>query len=492
MTTILLFSQNLILDSFVGLKEYCKGSVILLTTHHLFENEIEYLKSMIGEFEMQTFSQYLTDKEQEEVDILADNVCVEKGMAYYLQVRLIKNQKISQKIADKYPDAAKYLLSNDLGIDESPWIRIGFKKLKGRYYYDWSVDFKTQMKQALRKLPFASFLYSKLKHNGRLNPYGDDVYSAEVDGKKYVFIGRLQRVGYRIGLPLRRDDVERKLLDNRVFHDKNICQYLSSIHERGKCIVPDSPEYDVRYIQDGYLPPNYSACDLKYIPKNAAYYAWDKMGMGEFRKHNIPASIMPFRKKLYMPAPLFREKIKTILVATSGTGDWTAQKNRSDDDLMVMAFVEIARRFPDIKIIYRAHPTWVHPMHVGVNSIKRVAQYFEYTGLKNIHLSANIPDMNGLLSFSRSSLEDDLKEADIVFGEHSVSMIDAAFDKIPFASVNLTTRRDFACGLTELGFPHCKTIEDIAILLEQIGQPDFQKDYCEAVKKYNIMTDIEE
>ena len=193
-----------------------------------------------------------------------------------------------------------------------------------------------------------------------------------------------------------------------------------------------------------------------------------------------------------MPEPTFRGKISTILVATSGTGDWTAQKNRSDDDLMVIAFVEIARRFPDIKIIYRAHPTWVHPMHVGVNSIKRVAQYLDFTGLKNIHLSANIPDMNGILSFSRNSLEEDLKQADIVFGEHSVSMIDAAFDKIPFASVNLTDRRDLACGLTELGFPHCKSADDIASLLVQITQPNFLKDYCEAVRKYNEMTDSEE
>ncbi len=491
MTTILLFSQNLILESFAGLKNCCKGDVILLTTHHLFENEIEYLKSVIGEFEMQTFSQYLTDKEQEEVDILADNDSVEKAMDYYLQVRLIKNQKIAKKIADKYSDAIKYLLCNDLGIDERPWKKIGFKELKGKYYYDWSVGFKTKVKQSLKKIPFASTLYHKFKHNSDTNPYGDDVYSAEVDGKKYVFIGRLQRVGYRIDLPLKKDAKEKELLDNKVFHDKNTCQYLSSIHEKGKCIVPDSPEYDVRYIQDGYLPPNYSACDLKYIPKNVEYYAWDTMGMGEFQKHNIPASIMPFRKKIYMPEPVFREKIKTILVATSGTGDWTAQKNRSDDDLMVMAFVEIARRFPDVKIIYRAHPTWVHPMHVRVNPIKRVAQYLESTGLKNIHLSANIPDMNGVLSFSRSSLEEDLKEADIVFGEHSVSMIDAAFDKIPFASVNLTTRRDLACGLTELGFPHCKTVDDIATLLEKITQPNFQKNYCEAVKNYNMMTDAD-
>ncbi|MBQ9213514.1 MAG: hypothetical protein IJ150_06210, partial [Bacteroidales bacterium] len=257
MTAIFLFSQNLVLESFANLKKYCEGNyTILLTTHRLFENEIEYLKNVVGDFEMQTFSQYLTDAEQEEVDIIADNDNVENPMDYYLQVRLIKNQKIAKKVAVKYPDAAKYLLCNDLGIDEKPWKNIGFKELKCQYYYDWSAGFKNKVKQSLKKIPFASALYRKLKPTGSANPYKDDVYSAEVDGRKYVFIGRLQRVGYRIDLPLMKDVKEKELLDRRIFHDKETCQYLSSIHERGKCVVPDSSEYDVRYIQDGYLPPN--------------------------------------------------------------------------------------------------------------------------------------------------------------------------------------------------------------------------------------------
>ena len=96
-----------------------------------------------------------------------------------------------------------------------------------------------------------------------------------------------------------------------------------------------------------------------------------------------------------------------------------------------------------------------------------------------------------VLSFPRSSLEEDLKQADIVFGEHSVAMIDGAFKNIPFASVNLTTRRDLFCGLTEMGFTSCNSADDIVKLIHEITTAEYQEKYLQAVKNYNEMTDKE-
>ena len=493
MKKLFLFSQNVKLSSFERLSSYWKkeDDIILFTTHLLFENEVEYLNGIFGKFNYINYSMFLNDEEQEAVDKAADNEKVKNVFDYYNQVRLIKNQKIAEKVCIQYKTADKYILSNDLGIEECVWLKEGFKKIKLEYYYDWpkSHTFKVELKNCIRKIPFIVSFYHKIK-GPSIASYGDDVYSSEFNGKKIIFIGRLQRVGYRLGLEFKKDEEEKTNLDNGIFHKKDKCQYITSIHERTKCIVPDSAEYDVRYIQDGYLPPNYSACDLKYVPKNVEYYSWDVMGSRHFLYHNIPVSIMPFRNKLYMPEPKFPKEVKTILVATSGTGDWTAQKNRSDDDLMVHAFVEVARQLPGVKIIYRAHPTWVYPVHVGVNSINRVAEYFKWTKLSNIHLSTNIPDMK-VLSFPRSSLEEDLKQADIIFGEHSVAMIDGAFKNIPFASVNLTTRRDLFCGLTEMGFTSCKSVDDIVKVINEIITPEYQKRYLQAVKNYNEMTDKE-
>lgn len=71
-------------------------------------------------------------------------------------------------------------------------------------------------------------------------------------------------------------------------------------------------------------------------------------------------------------------------------------------------------------------------------------------------------------------------------------MIDAAFEKIPFCSVNPTNRRNFAVGLTELGFPHCENIDELIDLFEKFNSKDFRDKYDLAVKKYNQMTDIED
>ena len=215
--------------------------------------------------------------------------------------------------------------------------------------------------------------------------------------------------------------------------------------------------------------------------------------MQVFRNQNIPVELLPFRKKLYMPEPKF-SPIHSVLCVASGAGDWTAMKNRSDEDMMIMAFVEIAKSYPAIRFVYRCHPTWIHPEHQGVNSINRVAEYFNWLNLPNLVLSGNIPTANldsFQLSFSRNSLEEDLKEADIVFGEHSVSMIDAAFLGIPFASVNMTGRRDFFCGMTDMGFPHCESLDEIEDVLNSITDPKFIEKYTEAVKRYNQMTDEE-
>ena len=84
---------------------------------------------------------------------------------------------------------------------------------------------------------------------------------------------------------------------------------------------------------------------------------------------------------------------------------------------------------------------------MGVNAINRVHNYFEWLRLKNLTLSNNMPIQMMERNFGfpfRSTLDEDLTTADFVFGEHSISMIDAAFKKgIPFSSVNLTKRRNF-------------------------------------------------
>lgn len=482
MVNIFVFTQNVCLESLKQYQYLSGEQNVFITTHMLFVNEKGYLETVFGECTFLKFADFLSDEEMESCDVTAYLEENKNEGNYYNIIKRKKNKIIVSKVIARFGEFHGYIFSNDLGIDEKVWIDVGFRRLICEYYY--SVP-KREKETIPKKTDFSQV------RSVRFN----EVYAAEWKGKKYIFIGNLNRIRYRLELELKESEYERELLNQGMFYPKEECQYLTTIHEYGKCKIPDKQIYDVRCIQDGYLPPNYSSLYLKFYPSNFQFYAWDIMGEGIFKNQNIPVSLIPFRKKIYMPIPIFRKKIKTVLIATSGSGDWTAVKNRSDDDLMVEAFVKLAQKFPDIEFIYRCHHTWVHPQHVGINSINRVIEYFHYTGLKNIHISSNIFEQNlksFKLSIPRSSLDEDLQKADFVFGEHSISMIDAAFKGIPFASINLTNRRNFFGVISEMGFPACETVEDIENIICNAGKAEFQKKYIEAVKQYNKMTDAEE
>ena len=447
MVNIFLFSQNLKLESLSSvLENICPADRnIFVTPHMLYINEKKFIEHLFSNCEYIKFAELISDTEAENCDVSSYSEHMTDVFDYYDVIKRKKNELIVNKINNMFHEFKGYILSDDLGIEGDVWTSCGFESIKADYYYVPETNHIKDIKQKLKQNKLVYYLYEKLIKKHRKDSITEDVYVSITNEIKYVFVGRMDRIAYRMSLNWEKSEEERKRLQAGKYDDKTKCQYLSTLHEAGKCVIPDREELDVRYIQDGYLPANYSSMYLKFKPSNVKYYAWDIVGEENFKLFKLPISIMPFRKKLYMPKAEFRPKVKTVLVATSGPGDWTAQKNRSDEDMMLHAFVEIARQFPEVEFIYRCHPTWVHPEHNGVNSINRAGEYIRFSGLKNIYLSSNIPGekLNSfILSFPRSSLKEDLSKADIVFGEHSVSMIDAAFEKIPFSSVNLTNRRN--------------------------------------------------
>ncbi len=498
MTNIVVFTQNLKLDSFFKVKEKLESeNVIFLTSHHLFENEKRYIQSTLNVkcifFE---FASFLSDTEMEDIDQKAFENSKNNIQKFLLNIRYIKNQTIASKICDTYKGTKGFLLSqnNDIGIADEIWIGAGFQKLDAEFYYNSCENrSKDKVTSFLSRIKPLKTIYHKLRN--RIIPLydKDEVFVAYKDSKKYIFIGKMHRIGYRMELEFENSQEECRKLNRGQYYRADECQYLTTLHESEKCRIPDKKKYDVRRIQDGYLPSNYLKEYYSFIPGNVKYYVWDTMGAKVFLEANLPVELMPFRKKLYMPVPIFPSAVNEILVVASGSGDWTALKNRSDDDLLVEAFVEIAKMYPQIHIRYRCHPSWVHPDNLGVNSIKRVAEYFDSLEAGNITISSNIPNAASQcgfqLSFTRSSLEEDLRNADIVFGEHSVSMIDAAFNKIPFCSVNMTNRRNFFDGMTKLGFPHCVSVEDISTTIKCILTEKYQTMYRKAVTNYNQMTE---
>lgn len=499
MNIIYLFSQNLKLDSIVKFADLSEQEDIhiFLTTHKLFDYEIEFIKSIYHHIEFLTFSDLLDDFELEMCDHEAYSKKQKNVFEYWEDVKQIKNEKIIEKIKKMYPSYRGYVLSDDLGIFETSWIHNGFIRLYGEYYYTKSSDtkgheLKKKLKQNKKMYRFYRRIIAAISERKKGNNISDDVYVSEYNGRKIIFIGRMSRIEYRMDLKFECSLDEKQKICKGIFYDKKEAEYISTLHESGKCCIPDKKKYDVKYIQDGYLPANYSNYYLRFKPKNVRYYAWDTLGEKLFINHQLPVGILPYRKKLYLLKPKFSNKINKVLIATSGSGDWTALKNRSDDDIFLQTFIEVAKYFPTIEFVYRCHPTWIHPEHVGVNSISRASEYVDKCSLNNFKISSNIPVEtldNFILSLSRSTLEDDMKDCDVVFGEHSVSMIDAGFRGIPFCAVNVTKRRSLFQSMVDLGFPECYGVDTIIGFLNNYTNIIFQKKYMEAVKKYNLMTD---
>ena len=496
MKTIIVFSQNLMLGSFAKIKTelHLSDELVFVTTHHLYRNEKDYLKRLFRKCEFNSFADFLSDDEMADVDNAAFKTNKMPYNEYLNNIKRLKNKLVIKKVLKHYDSEYKYILSDDLGIDIEMWKKEGFRPVYGEYYYNNKKEsLITGLKKAIKKNYIAMKIYYSLfkKHKYK----EDEVYVGKYNGRKYVFLGKMDRIGYRLNIDFKISKEECNRLNKGIYEKADYCTYMTTWHEHGKCHVPDKKKYEVRWAQDGYLPPNYSHKDYYFIPHNVKYYCWDELGTHLFKNQGLPYEIIPFRKKLYLPNPEFPEEIKNVLIVASGSGDWTALKNRSDDDLLVEAFARMAELFPDISFVYRCHPSWVYPENVGVNSINRVVDYFKYLQLPNLVVSSNIPMANTgseyILSFSRSSLQEDLKKADFVFGEHSISMIDGAFMGIPFCSVNLTNRRNFFTGITELGFPQCNSISDIERVIRVGMAREFKDNYLEAVKNYNFMTDKE-
>lgn len=496
MDNIVVITQNVKLESLHLLRNHLKGKeTLVFSTQLVFENEKAIICEQLGtKCTFVNFTDLMTDVDFEQCDVDAYSEDQKNVSQYYAQIKQLKNQTAIKRLIDRYPCENRLLICDDLGLNKESWLEKGFKKVECDYYHqeDLTIQHSSRFVSLLKGIAYMI-----------MNVYQGDIYKTFYDGKKYLFFGKLNRIDYRINIPFKKASK----LENLKFiigyfwckvlktYPQNHTIRMSTLHESTAWPFPHHPNLNVKIIQDGYLPPNYSSKYLLFHGPYTEFYTWDVEGRKTFNYHHLKNRVIPFRKKLYLPEPRFPKQVKKVLCVASGAGDWTALKNRSNEDSMMEAFGKVAALYPDIEFIYRCHPVWIHPHHQGVNSINRAAEYFNWLNLPNLKISSNIPNAEEggkfILSYKRSSFEEDLKDVDVVFGEHSISMIDAAFMNILFASVNVTGRRDFFCGISSMGFPHCESIDEIVNLLKSVTTPEFKASYEQAIKNYNEMTDKE-
>ena len=497
MDNVIVLNQNVKLASLSALKDVVKpgSDTMILSTQFVFENEVELIDSILEcKCVYKNFSDILDDAELESCDkdaFVATRQDYDLA-EFYEYIQNLKNTRLIDKFLSQYSFHNKIIVSDGLGIRLEQWQKMGFEYRSLDYYYV-EPENKSKSFPLVRKLlrkPYHVILRLK-------KAFTTQIHVAFDNDTKYLFYGNLNRIGYRINLNFRDAGLGehiKYMLNMMGIVWKNNTIRLSSFHEGFKTI-PDRKALNVKLIQDGYLPPNYSSNYLYFYGHNTEFYTWDEIGCNTFRYHHLPYRIMPVRNLLFLPEKFkFPTKVKKVLCASSGTGDWTAVKNRSDDDRLVWAIGKVAAMFPDVEFIYRCHPTWIHPAHAGVNSINRCVEYISWLNLPNFKMSCNIPPaiQNGhfVLSYKRSSFEEDLKGVDLVLGEHSVAMLDAGFKGIPFASCNMTGHRAFFKDINGLGFPHCETIEEIADLIRSLPSEKVKEQYRQAIVNYNKMTEI--
>lgn len=494
---VIVLSQNLRLDSLIKFRTiFNQGNpVLIVSTQLLFDFEKRIIEDLLlCSCSYVTFSDLLTDEEAGSCDEEAFEWSVNSGdkdvFAFYDKIKVLKNKKILFEIGKRWHLSDKYIVCDDLGIDIETWISGGYKFVECSYYSPIGYPIVREERQIIRRR--RSFFYRYVSIMLSLSK--KKLYVARQDGRKYLFFGSLNRISYRLNLDFKVAGwIERirYLFDIKFFNSQPYTIRLSTLHE-GYHALPDRQDLNYKILQDGYLPTNYTSNYFFFFGKNVEFYTWDRLGLKTFDFFSMPAKIIPFRKKILLPYPSFPPKIRKVLCVASGAGDWTAIKNRSDEDRMLYVIGCVAQKCPDIEFIYRCHPVWVHPQHQGVNSINRAAAYIESLNLKNFSVSSNIPNATAdgafCVSYKRSSLDEDLKDADLVLGEHSISMIDAAIKGILFSSINVTGRRNLFAGITAMGFPHCCSVEDVISLFVRATTTDFCMRYNAAIDRYNSMT----
>lgn len=501
---VIVISAHLKLESILKYSDKVKNSdkVVFLTTQYVFDNERIILNKIHNIVEYICFADLMTDKDGEKCDIEAfkpyldsKNLKLKSMYSYFKDLTRMKNELLQEKVDKIFSPSLKLIACDDLGIDSDVWKAAGYQPILCEYFAKRDV---TEEKYRFKKI-FQKNLIKKIAKKFNLN-YPENLYVAHYKDYKILFHGHLARTGYRINLTFKQSQIENfkhwlikvlyVIFKIKVERKKTI--NLTTLHEYGNYAyyeMMDVPEFHNYLFQDGYLPPNDCCKYLFFYGRHTKFYTWDKLGQRVFAYHGLESKILPFRNIFAIPKPNFKP-IKKILCVSSGAGDWTAIKNRSDEDKTVAAFVQMAKRFPEIEFVYRCHPSWVSPTIQGVNSIQRLVEYFDWLGLPNLKVSSNIPsffDKNGnaIVSHKRSSLESDLEESDFVFGVHSISMIDGAMKQIPFASVNLSGRRNLWKGISDLGFPHCENENEIADVIQSVMLPGFQDKYLRAIDLYN-------
>jgi len=410
--------------------------ILLLTSHKLFPHEIIAITSQLDEIGKTLsgticFGDFLDDKSLVACDDQAsDELAPLFGSTDYItqyQNRMseLKNQALFKAVCSKWK-FDRIIASDGLGISSSVW-------LKG-----------TQ---------------------------GTNVDSAVPPWKNFGVARRLAKsIWARLNRPFKRYELLKVKCEPPVFFYSSVSRLrirpdisleplIGTISElqrqldatRGSVLATTIHDYQPDGLQqqlnapfeiyvDGLHPANIPRSYLDGYP-DASYVVRDMFDDQWFRQFGKRTrSGRAFLASSEMALPGGDGLISTVYLMLNHAGDWMALVNRSDTDLLLLAFVELAQAFPNVRFVVRPHPGCAHPEHEGVGAISRIKQLVAAAEAGNLEVSGG-------------TLDHDIDAADLIISEYSNVLVEGWRMGVPGLVVNLTRRRNFMQDYTELGFP---------------------------------------
>ncbi len=490
--------------------------ICILTSQHMFP--CERLRVELcgpGACHFRTFHDLMDERDMESCDEEADRILgfelkykSEQVAEYYSLLTRLKNETAARRLGAQFDVQGGAVFCNDLGIVAEVWCSIGL------------IDRTPSAVAPKRNL--LQWLREKIREPIPL-------HYLLCDGERWLLVGRPERVSqfldwkkvrlevvgwttrcwisfqFRVLLKMNWDLYIWRLLLRLVnwpwrLLDRAVTCVAAASHAHNPRIAKFAVARGLEYVnlQDSFLPSYYPSRYLLYRPRVARYYVWDRFSQGIFSNHGLKSVVWSGFQEWKLPTIDIsdgRGGLRRILYISSGAGDWTALKNRSDEDLTLALLMSVARQRPDITICYRPHPLWLHPQHQGLISIKRAIDCIADTGLANLIVSQGAQadgssfSRMGNLSLVSSTVEEDIAWADMVLGEHSQMLLVAARRGKLIAGVNVSKHAPYFGDYVRIGFPLVTTATELNTILLSLEtdclRQKFLREYNEAIVRHN-------
>jgi hypothetical protein len=431
-------------------------SVLVLTTHALFPSERAALERGCERVHCLTFADVLDDAalvacdERATLELEPRSREPAYDAAFRTASLAFKNEAAHRELAKRFSIGA-IRFSDGLGVSGSYWASRGGTSLdeaKPANTLERARQLAAAAREELRQLPDVTIV-----------------------DERFVFFGSIRRLRLRpettvrslaLHAPvalLRRPALAAALVQRRLSkHAAADWQPCTTIHEYRPAIsaLAEALGRELLIFVDGHHPSNYPRAYL------------DMYLSGTFVAAAQPSArwFEQFGRRVLHPFPFQQSEqftrcepspVRTVLLVMNHAGDWTALINRSDTDVLIAAFADLARARQDLTFVLRLHPTMASAAHEGTRSIDRVRGWIDSLGLAN-------------LTVSRASLDEDLARAELYLSEYSQVLIDAWRNGRLGVAVNLTGRRSFMADYERFGFPSASSAEELRTLPERSGE----------------------